>query len=94
MDFQEQLSDNPAAQRFEMRQGDQVVGFLQYASQDGAMHLTHTDVQPAQEGKGVGSRLAAFALDQARARGLRVVPSCPFIAAYIERHPQYGDLVA
>src|SRR5690606_17493780 len=54
---------------------------------------THTVVETAAEGRGVGSALARTALDAARAEGLRVVPQCPFIAAYIARHPDYADLV-
>jgi predicted GNAT family acetyltransferase len=55
--------------------------------------FTHTEVDPAFEGHGIGSALAAGALDDARRRGLVVVPSCPFIRAYITRHPEYADLL-
>lgn len=55
--------------------------------------LTHTEVDPAFEGRGVGSALARTALDQAREWGLRVLPLCPFIKGYIERHREYVDLV-
>ena len=54
----------------------------------------HTDVAPKWEGKGVGSTLVQGALDDVRARGLKVQPICPFVAAYIRRHPEYQDLVA
>ena len=50
-------------------------------------------MQPRFEGQGLGARLARFALDDARERGLRVVPLCPFIAAFVKRHPEYQDLV-
>ena len=56
--------------------------------------FTHTEIDPAYEGKGVGSALAKAALDDVRARGLKAVPLCPFIKAWIERHPDYEDLVA
>ena len=49
---------------------------------------------PAHEGKGLGSRLIAFALDEVRRQGLQAIPVCPFVAAYIRKHPQYLDLVA
>ena len=55
--------------------------------------FTHTEVFDAYEGKGVGSALARGALDDVRARGGRLVALCPFIAAYLERHPEYADLV-
>ncbi len=55
--------------------------------------FTHTEVFPEFEGKGVGSRLATGALDDVRARGLKLTPQCPFISAYIKRHPAYADLV-
>jgi predicted GNAT family acetyltransferase len=55
--------------------------------------FTHTEVLPAFEGRGVGSALAKGALDAVRAEGSSVEPRCPFIAAYIRRHPAYADLV-
>ncbi|QFZ19373.1 GNAT family N-acetyltransferase [Saccharothrix syringae] len=55
--------------------------------------FTHTEVDPAFEGRGVGSALARAALDQAREWGLRVLPQCPFIKGYIERHREYVDIV-
>jgi predicted GNAT family acetyltransferase len=61
---------------------------------DDAVVLTHTEVDPAFEGQGVGSALAKGALDDIRAQGKRVVPLCPFIARYIQNHPEYADLVA
>jgi predicted GNAT family acetyltransferase len=54
----------------------------------------HTDVDPKWEGKGVGAALVQGALDDVRARGLKVRPFCPFVAAYIRRHPEYDDIVA
>ena len=59
-----------------------------------ALMLGPLTVDPAFEGRGIGSQLATFALDDARARGLAVVPRCPFFAAFIGRHPEYADLVA
>jgi predicted GNAT family acetyltransferase len=55
--------------------------------------LVHTEVAPSAEGAGVGSRLVRGALDDVRARGLRVAPLCPFVREYIRRHPEYADLV-
>lgn len=56
--------------------------------------FTHTEVDPAFEGQGIGSQLAAGALDQVRAAGEKIVPLCPFIKAYVQRHPEYADLLA
>ncbi len=88
------IVDNPAAQRFEALLGDVVAGFAEYRLRPGRIVFTHTEVDPAFEGKGVGSHLAAGALDDVRARGLSVTPACPFIASYIRRHTEYADLVA
>jgi predicted GNAT family acetyltransferase len=54
----------------------------------------HTDVDPRSEGKGAGAALLQGALDDVRARGLKVRPYCPFVAAYLQRHPEYQDLIA
>lgn len=87
------LIDNPQARRFELHVDGALAGAAEYVLQDGQIVLTHTEVDPAYDGRGLGSRLAAFALDQARERGLTVVPVCPFISTYLRRHPEYADLV-
>ena len=56
--------------------------------------MPHTEVDPRFEGRGAGSALASSALDSVRGVGGRVVPTCSFVASYIERHPEYADLVA
>jgi predicted GNAT family acetyltransferase len=56
--------------------------------------MVHTEIEPAFEGEGFGSALVSGALDDVRARGKRVRPLCPFVAAYVKRHPEYADLVA
>ena len=73
--------------------GSEVAGFIAYRRGEGVLTLVHTDVDPRWEGKGVGSELVRGALDDLRARGLKVRPLCPFVAAYIRRHPEYNDLV-
>lgn len=85
--------DNPAELRYELHLGDEVVGQIRYATEAGLVFLIHTDVAEAIEGKGLGSVLVRGALDDLRARGLRIVPVCPFVAAYVRRHPEYADLV-
>jgi predicted GNAT family acetyltransferase len=87
------FADEPEHHRYEARLGDRVVGFATYRLQPGRITFLHTEVDASLEGGGVGSRLARFVLDDARSRGLQVRPLCPFIAAYIRRHPEYQDLV-
>ena len=79
--------------RFEIFVGDTRAGLAAYRDEPGRRVFTHTEVDPAFEGRGLGGRLAAFALDETRAQGLSVVPLCSFIAAYIARHPEYEPLV-
>lgn len=86
--------DVPEAGRYEARLGDEVAGFAEYTLDGDRIVFTHTRVEPAYEDEGVGGNLARGALDDARARGLVVVPRCPFIRGWIARHPAYADLVA
>jgi hypothetical protein len=72
---------------------DGETAFAEYVIHDGAMVLPHTVVPPAFAGKGVGSALATAALGYARAHGLMVKPSCPFMAGYIQKHPEWADIV-
>jgi predicted GNAT family acetyltransferase len=88
------LADNPAQARYELVADGQLAAWTEYQRAGQVLRLTHTQVQEAYEGRGLASRLAAFALDDARRQGLRVVPQCPFMAGYIARHPEYADLAA
>ncbi len=88
------VHDAPEAHRYEAETGGAVAGFAAYRLSGGVITFTHTQVDAAYEGQGVGGALARGALDDARAKGLAVVPLCPFIKAWIERHPAYADLVA
>jgi predicted GNAT family acetyltransferase len=85
--------DNPAELRYELRVDGEPAGLIRYRTEPGVVVLVHTEIFPAAEGRGLGSRLVAGALDDIRARGLRVVPLCPFAAAYVRRHPEYAELV-
>jgi len=67
---------------------------LDYGASDGVMKIMHTTVPHALRGRGLAGQLVRAALDHARAAGLKVVPSCSYAAEWIERHPEYGDLVA
>jgi uncharacterized protein len=87
------VTDAEDRNRFEAHDADgALAGFLQYIRSDGLVVYPHTEVDPAFEGKGVGGALAKVALDDARARGLQVKATCPFVAAWLVRHPEYKDL--
>jgi predicted GNAT family acetyltransferase len=88
------VTDNAGERRYEARAGEEVIGFIDYRLAPGQMRLLHTEVDRDVEGEGVGSLLVARALDDIRLRGLEVVPFCPFVLAFIKRHPEYSDLVA
>jgi hypothetical protein len=88
------LVNNEAQSCYELHMDDQRAAQAQYRVEGGTVRFTHTEVDPAYEGQGLGSRLAAFALDDVKRRGLKVVPLCQFIAAYIARHQkEYADLL-
>jgi predicted GNAT family acetyltransferase len=87
------VRDNPDRHRFEIDLGDGAFAIAQYTLSEGTITFTHTEVPEFHEGKGVGSALIRFALAAARQRGLKVIPICPFFAAYIEKHPEEHDLL-
>jgi uncharacterized protein len=90
---QVEIVDTPGAQRYEARVGDRVVGIAEYRRVDrDRVILFHTEIDPALEGQGIGGRLAAGVLDDIRARDLRLTVKCPFIEAFLKRHPEYADL--
>ncbi|MDL2345717.1 GNAT family N-acetyltransferase [Deinococcus sp. MIMF12] len=88
-----QVIHNEAENRYELRSGDEVLGFAEYRPAGQALLFSHTEIDPAHEGKGLGSRLVRGALDDARAQGREVVPMCPFVAGFIREHREYVDLV-
>ena len=92
-DKQIRVVDNPAELRYELQVDGSPAGFIAYRREPGVIVLVHTDIDPAYEGQGLGSKLVAGALDDLRSRGLRLVPLCPFVAAYLRRHPETADLV-
>lgn len=81
------VTDNPAGSRYEVRIGDRLVGHTAYQLGEHRIVFVHTEVDPSVEGQGIGSRLARDAIADARARHLAVAATCPFISAYLRRHP-------
>jgi predicted GNAT family acetyltransferase len=92
MTNQNEVSQNEAEHRYEMEVEGQTA-FAQYNLNGSIITFTHTIVPEELEGQGIGSRLVSFALDDARQRDLKVVPMCSFVRGYIERHPEYQDLL-
>ncbi len=87
------VRDNRQESRYEL-EAEGALCVADYDRRDGAIAFTHTEVPPALEGKGYGSRLIREALADVRAQNLKVIPLCAFVAAYIERHPEEQDLLA
>lgn len=86
------VTDNPAEHRYEAHTDEgELAGIAEYRLEGAVITFVHTEVRL--EGHGVGGQLARTALDDSRARGLRVVPQCPFIRSWIDKHPDYADLV-
>ena len=87
-------SHDEAHSSYELKKDGRVVAFARYRREGDTLFFTHTEVDQALEGQGLGSRLAGYALDDVGRRGLKAVPQCSFIAGYIARHEkEYGALV-
>ncbi|MDQ3867683.1 MAG: N-acetyltransferase [Actinomycetota bacterium] len=88
-----EVRNNPSQLRYELHLDGKPAGMIVYSRQPDAVSLVHTEVEPQLQGRGLGGRLVAGALADIRARGLHVDPICPFVRSYIDRHPEYRDLV-
>lgn len=86
--------DRPAELAYRLYVGEREAGELRYARQGDRLVLVHTEVDRTLGRQGLGSALVRGALDDIRTRGLEIVPRCPFVRRYLERHPEYADLVA
>ena len=86
------VRDNTKLHRFELN-ADGHIAFSEYQRADSVLTILHTEVPKELEGLGIGSALIRGVLDTARAEGLKVKPLCPFAKSYIERHPDYADLL-
>jgi uncharacterized protein len=91
---QPRVTDDPGASRYELWLGATRAGLIEYRSEPGVVVLAHTEIAPAFEGQGLGERLVTGTLEDLRARWLKLVPLCPFVRAYLRRHPDQADLVA
>jgi predicted GNAT family acetyltransferase len=87
------VSDSPDENRYEARLDGAVAGFARYVRRGGRTFFVHTEVDPSFEGRGIGSALVRDALAAERAAGTPIVPLCPFVRGYIDKHPEYADLV-
>lgn len=79
--------------RYVLEDDGEVVAFTEYEERHDRLIFPHTEVDPAYEGQGLGGKLVKQALDDVRAGGRQIVPLCPFVRGYVERHPEYDDLV-
>ncbi|MBC6461755.1 GNAT family N-acetyltransferase [Actinomadura sp. HBU206391] len=87
------VTDATDRRRYEVQVDGELAGYADYQVTPDAMVLPHVEVLPRLEGRGLGGTLARAALDDARRRGLQVLPLCPFVRDWIVRHPDYADLV-
>lgn len=87
-----EIINNPEKKRFELHIGDKMA-IVEYIPAKKNIVYTHTEVPPEFEGQGVGGKLAHHVMEYARENGLKVQPLCPFIAAYVRRHPEYNDII-
>jgi predicted GNAT family acetyltransferase len=87
------VSDNEGEGRYEIWLDGQLAGILQYRRHPSQIALVHTEIEPRFRGRGLASELIGFALDSARAQGLEVLPVCPSVQAYIQKHSRYLELV-
>ncbi len=88
-----EVKDNPGERRYEASRDGERAGFAEYRIDGETITFFHTEIDSAFEGQGIGSALVRSALDDVRGRGLRVVPQCPFVKSWIDKHPDYADLV-
>lgn len=87
-----QVTNNSSSSQFEIAAAERPAT-LAYSERDGKLYLIHTEVPKPLQGRGYASALARTALEYARDRQLTVVPYCPFVRAYLQRHPEYASLV-
>ena len=87
------VEDVPERARYELREGGELRGWLDYLPAGRSVILAHTEVLEGGEGRGLGSQLVRAVLEDLRGREVTAIPTCPFAAAFISRHPEYADVV-
>jgi uncharacterized protein len=92
-EMEPRIVDNAEDECYELWLGEEIAGGIEYETKPGVVVLIHTEIDPEFEGRGLGSKLIAGALQDIRARGLKLQPICPFVRAYLTRHPEESDLV-
>lgn len=90
----EQVVNRSENNRYELIQDGRGVAYAEYRERDGSIEFTHTVVHPDHRGRGLAAALVSAALDDVRDRGLRAVPTCWYVARFVDTHPGYRDLVA
>jgi hypothetical protein len=89
------ITDHPERHRYELAiDGKKAAEIIYHLRGPGTIEFEHTEVQPDFEGQGLASKIAAFAFDDARKRGLKVIVTCTYLQGWVKKHPEYGDLVA
>ena len=88
-----EIRNNSAQHRFELDVGDGQIAVAYYQLAPGVITFTHTEVPQQLWGRGIGSKVARGAFEYARAQGLKVVAKCPFMSAYVAKHPEFNDLL-
>jgi predicted GNAT family acetyltransferase len=90
-----EVVDNAGDQRYDLLVDGELAGTIVYRDpRTGVRQLVHTEVRPELSGQGLAAVLAGAALDDVRSKGWKVVPTCPYVASYVQKHPEYEDLVA
>jgi uncharacterized protein len=92
-EIEPRIVDNTEDEYYELWLGEEIPGGIEYETKPGVVVLIHTEIDPEFEGRGLGSKLISGALQDIRSRGLKLEPICPFVRAYLRRHPEERDLV-
>jgi predicted GNAT family acetyltransferase len=87
------VTENPARHRYEISVDGELAGFTMFTLDGDVAIMPHTKIDPAFAGQGLATTLIAAALDDLRERGVTVVPRCPFVREFVEKHPEYQDII-